>query len=84
MRDRIKTKCYGEMFPDLSHLNINRPTEGKAFSVFVGRLGIGVQRRELRVKQDEWDKCEDCPSFVGCYHLSAAKLLLWQGLQTVS
>jgi hypothetical protein len=68
------------MFPDLSRLNINRPTEGKAFSVFVEKVGCAVQRREMHVKQEEWNKCEECESFDRCYHLSAAKTLLWQGL----
>jgi len=68
------------MFPDLSALRYNQPTSGKAFSVFVESVGVGVQRRELHVNRDEWEKCEDCPSFNGCYHLCAAKALLWQGL----
>ena len=80
MSDQTKPNCFGELFPDLSRLNINRTTEGKSFNVFVERIGCGVQRRELHVKRDEWDKCEDCPSFNGCYHLSTAKSLLWQGL----
>jgi len=54
--------------------------EGKAFSVFVEKVGCGVQRREMHVKQEEWNKCEECESFDRCYHLSAAKTLLWQGL----
>ncbi|ODU25229.1 MAG: hypothetical protein ABS95_00430 [Verrucomicrobia bacterium SCN 57-15] len=80
MSNQTKPACYGEMFPDLSRLNINRATDGKAFSVFVEKIGCGVQRRELHVKREEWDKCEECPSFDGCYHLSAAKSWLWQGL----
>ena len=80
MSNQSKPACYGGMFPDLSRLNINRPTEGKAFSVFVEKIGCGVQRRELHFKQEEWERCEGCSSFDGCYHLSAAKSLLWQGL----
>jgi len=80
MSNQMKSPCYGAMFPDLSRLNFNRATEGKAFSVFVESIGVGVQRRELHVKQAEWDKCEECPSFDGCYRLSVAKSLLWQGL----
>lgn len=70
----MKSPCYGELFPDLSRLNFNRATDGKAFSVFVESIGVGVQRRELHVKREE------CPSFDGCYRLSLAKSLLWQGL----
>jgi hypothetical protein len=57
------------MFPDLSQLNVNRFTEGKAFSVFVEKVGCGVQRREMHVKREEWEKCEDCESLDGCYRL---------------
>lgn len=72
--------CYGEMFPDLSALKHNQPANGHAFTISVESSGIGVQRREPCVKPDEWEKCEICARFRGCYHLSAAKLLLWQGL----
>lgn len=77
---KTRPECYGNLMPDLSRLNINRPTEGKAFNVFVEKIGCGVQRREMTMKPEEWEKCEDCPSFDGCYHLSAAKSLLWQEL----
>lgn len=84
MSNQTKPACYGEMFPDLSALKWNQSTEGKAFTVFVEKIGCGVQRRELHVKRDEWEKCEDCSSFNGCYHLSTAKSLLWQGLLTAA
>jgi len=80
MNHQAKPQCYGTMFPDLSQLNVNRFTEGKAFSVFVEKVGCGVQRREMHVKREEWEKCEDCESLDGCYRLSEAKALLWQGL----
>ncbi len=80
MNHTVKPECYGGIFPDLSRLNFNSATEGKAFSFFVEKVGCGVQRRELHLKREEWDKCEECPSLEGCYRLSAAKSLLWQGL----
>jgi len=80
MREKSNPTCYGELLPDLSALKFNRPTEGKAFDVFIESFGVGVQRRELRVKQDQWEHCEQCPSFDGCYRLSVAKSVLWTGL----
>lgn len=84
-RANMKTRpsCFGTILPDLSRLNFNRPTEGKAFGVFVEKIGCGVQRRELHVKHDEWDNCEDCPSFDSCYRMGIAKLLLWEGLPAI-
>jgi hypothetical protein len=84
MSNQNKPACYGGIFPDLSALSYNRPTNGKAFSVFVESVGLGAQRRELHLKQEEWEKCEECPSFDGCYRLSAARSLLWQGLLAVA
>jgi len=72
--------CYGKLFPDFGHLNFNQPTEGKAFSVFVKRIGIGTQRRELTVKPDAWDECVACPEYRTCYDLSMAKLALHEAL----
>ena len=84
MNTTPKPACYGELFPNLAALKYNQPTNGKAFGVFVESVGVGVQCREFHVKRDEWDKCEQCPSFDGCYHLSVAKLSLWQGLIAVT
>jgi len=80
MSDKAKPQCYGELFPNLSELKYNSATDGKAFSVLVESVGCGVQRRELHVKRDEWEKCEQCPSFDGCYRLSTVKSVLWTGL----
>lgn len=77
---KANPSCFGAMMPDLSRLNFNRPTVGKAFDVFVEKIGCGVQRRELTVKRKEWKKCEECPSFDGCYRMGIAKLLLWGAL----
>lgn len=77
MNDKPKHReCYGQLFPDFEHLNYNRPSEGRAFGVFVEQIGAGRQRRELHVKQEQWDECVACPGFHACYELSMAKLAL--------
>jgi hypothetical protein len=72
--------CYGKMIPDFAHLNYNRPTEGKAFRVFVENIGAGTQRRELEVKADAWDECVECPEYRTCYDLGIAQLALHRAL----
>ncbi len=69
-------ECYGQLFPDFEHLRYNQTTEGKAFRVFVEQIGAGRQRRALKVKQESWDECAECPEFRPCYKLSMAKLAL--------
>ena len=78
MSEKLKThrECYGQLFPDFEHLNYNKPSEGRAFRVFVEQIGGGRQRRKLEVKPQEWDECAACPDFHGCYELSMAKLAL--------
>ncbi len=78
MSEELKTprECYGQLFPDFEHLNYNKPSDGRAFRVFVEQIGAGRQRRELEVKSQEWDKCAACADFHGCYELSMAKLAL--------
>ena len=69
-------ECFGKMIPDFQHLNYNTPTEGKAFRVFVEKIGCGTQRRELTVKAEAWDECVACPEYRPCYDLSMARLAL--------
>ena len=73
-------ECYGTLFPDLEHLRYNKPTDGKAFRVFVQRIGMGTQRRELELNQDQWEECTVCTDFQSCYQLSMAKLALHRAL----
>jgi hypothetical protein len=73
--------CYEKMFPDFAHEHLNQRNHGKAFSVLVESAGIGVQRRTLMPKPDEWEDCLHCPDYRTCYDLSMAKLQLWQALQ---
>ena len=68
------------MFPDFAHLRYNKPTEGKAFRVFVEQIGVGTQRRNLEVKPQDWEECVTCVDFQPCYRLSTAKLALHEAL----
>ena len=76
MSVKQRQDCYGGMVPDFEHLRYNRPTEGKAFRVFVESIGVGTQRRELTFKPDDWEGCVECPDCRTCYDLSMAKLAL--------
>ena len=82
MNDKTKSRpeCYGGMFPDFEHLHYNKPTDGKAFRVFVENIGVGTQRRDLAVKSEAWEQCVTCADFHPCYYLSTAKLSLHQAL----
>src|ERR1039458_213495 len=44
------------MIPDFEHLQYNKPTDGKAFRVFVENVGAGRQRREQEVKLEGWEQ----------------------------
>ncbi len=82
MSEQVKEhrECYGTLLPDFEHLNYNKPTEGKAFRVFVESIGAGRQRREQEVRQEGWEECAACAEFHPCYELSMAKLALHQAL----
>ena len=84
MSEKLQTRreCYGGMLPDFEHLNYNRPTDGKALRVFVEKIGLGRQRRELEVKPQDWDECVACPEYRTCYDLSMAKLALHGALES--
>ncbi len=73
-------ECYGRLLPDFEHLSYNKPTEGKAFRVFVENIGVGRQRREEELKPEAWDECVACAEYRACYELSMAKLALHEAL----
>ena len=64
------------MIPDFEHLQYNKPTDGKAFRVFVEKMGAGTQRRELELKPEGWDESAGCADYRTCYDLGMAKLSL--------
>ncbi len=70
-------ECFGTMFPDVLHVESDRPHRGKVFSVLLQRAGGMIRcNREVSVNTGRWDECRKCPDFDGCYQLSVAKLLL--------
>jgi hypothetical protein len=75
--------CYGGMFPDLTRLEHNVPCRGQALTVELRSAGIGVQRRELRVDDQAWDRCAACPDYRTCYDLGLAKLMLRGAIQSL-
>ncbi len=68
--------CYGQLFPDLSHLKLREPLEGRAFRALVTSSGVGKQGRKLELKEEAWARCRECPDYQACYDLSEAKLLM--------
>ncbi len=72
--------CYGKMVPDFEHLQYNKPTEAKAFRVFVENIGLGRQRRQLELRPEDWEECVGCADYRTCYDLSMAKLALHRAL----
>lgn len=70
-------ECFGTMFPDVLHVENDRPQRGKVFSLLLKRAG-GMYRcnREVTADIEQWDQCRNCPEFDNCYQLSTAKLSL--------
>ncbi len=76
--------CYGNLFPDLTHLKRGKPEEGQAFRAVITGCGTGARGRGLEVKLGAWEECSRCPDYRGCYDLSVAKLLIHQVLMNTS
>jgi hypothetical protein len=77
-----RRRCYGDLFPDLSRVEFNKPCAGRAFAVQVNSCGLGVQSREMKVDETAWEECVRCPDYRPCYDLSTAKLVLGEALQS--
>ena len=73
----LRNDCYGAMFPDILHLEQDRPVSGKAFAYELVRAG-SLFRSDRRVSVDrrQWDDCVRCPEFEHCYLLSMGRLTL--------
>jgi len=70
-------ECFGTMFPDVLHVENDRPQRGKAFSFLLQRAGGMIRcNREVAGDIKQWDNCRKCPEFEDCYQFSTAKLLL--------
>ncbi|MGB2607609.1 MAG: hypothetical protein ACXWNX_16965 [Isosphaeraceae bacterium] len=76
MANNHHPECYGTLFPDVLHLPEDRPASGTVFTVLLQRAG-GMYRCSRSVTADmQWDRCQECPDFDGCYKFSMAKLTL--------
>lgn len=70
-------ECFGTMFPDVLHVENDRPQRGKVFSILLERAGGMIRcNREVTADTEQWDDCRKCPEFQDCYQLCMAKLLL--------
>ena len=77
MQDIHRPECYGMMFPNVLHLTDGRSAPGKVFTVTLERAG-GMIRSGRSVEADlpQWEECQRCQEFDGCYKFSMAKLAL--------
>ncbi len=75
-------QCYGTLFPGLLHLSEDQTAEGTVFSVLLDRAGgMWRCRRSVTADMAQWDECQRCPDFDGCYRFSMAKLALETAIQ---
>lgn len=68
--------CYGTMFHDTLHFEINKEMKGKVFSFELDSMLMGRSDRSVKADMAEWDDCLECPEFDHCYKLCLAKLTL--------
>ena len=68
--------CYGTMFHNTLHFNINKGMGGKVFSFEIDSIGLARSDRQVKLDVSEWDDCLSCPEFDHCYKLCMAKLAL--------
>jgi hypothetical protein len=68
--------CYGSMFHDTLHFNVNKEMNGKVFSFELDTIGLARADRQVKADISEWDDCLSCPEFDHCYKLCMAKLSL--------
>jgi len=83
MANNHHPECYGTLFPDVLHLPEDRPASGKVFTVLLQRAG-GMYRcsRSVTADMEQWDRCQQCPDFDGCYKFSMAKLTLESAIRS--
>src|SRR5208337_3758312 len=60
-----------------NHPRLAGPASGTVFTVLLQRAG-GMYRcsRSVAADMEQWDRCQQCPDFDGCYKFSMAKLTL--------
>jgi hypothetical protein len=75
-------ECFGNIFPDLEKMAVNKELNGKVFSVRLASMGIGINSREIHPDVEQWNACKNCEKFDSCYSFSQAKLSLYLALRT--
>ena len=77
MNNTHQPECYGTLFPSVLDLPEERPASGKVFTIVLERAG-GMWRssRSVTADMEQWDECQQCPEFEGCFKFSMAKLAL--------
>ena len=75
--------CYGTIFPDMLQFRFGRELAGKVFKVKIDTLGAGHRDRHLDADLPQWQTCQQCEEFQGCYDLSKAKLAIQQVVATI-
>lgn len=77
MTSKPHKSCFGTMLPSTMFLGTGKPTEGKAFSIFLG-MPHGTVFTESRVNVDlqQWDDCRACEEFEECHQLWTTRLAL--------
>ena len=75
-------ECYGRLFPNVLRLPEDREAAGKVFTVLLERAG-GMFRSTCSARADlgQWDRCQECGDYGGCYDLSMAQLALESAIQ---
>ncbi len=78
--------CFGTMFPDDLHLQINQPNKGKVFTIWLRQLEGSVlpirSERSIETDFQQWEQCRECPVFESCYKLCVAKVTLESAIAT--
>ena len=68
--------CYGTMFHDSLHFEMNDKMQGKVFAFELESAGLARSQKSVQTDIAEWDDCVACPEFAHCYKLCMAKLAL--------
>ena len=68
--------CYGTMFHDSLHFEMNDKMQGKVFAFELDTAGLVRSQKSVQTDIAEWDDCVACPEFAHCYKLCMAKLAL--------
>ena len=65
--------CYGTIYPDLLQFRFGQEIAGKVFQFRIDSAGAGHRECRLDANMREWQDCQKCDDFQGCYAFSSAK-----------